>query len=206
MPISTDEAGRALADADAARDRAQRWYRFKGPDLLYMIWGAVWVIGFTSQQFLPATQLRFGNFTTPLNALPWSILTPPAILATFLVIKYGLVVTGPEGKRIGIFWGLLYGYFYLWMFLLHPLFFNVNQFYSSPNAIAVVTTIPMFAYVVMGLWGCGNYMIWLGLSVTVLTVIGLLFVTAWFYLWMALFGGGALFLAGILARRQWRKA
>jgi hypothetical protein len=205
MPISSDEAGRALADAAATEDRARRWYRFKGPDVIYMIWGMIWVLAFTAQQFLPRTVIHFGRFSMPANTLPWSFLLPVGILASLLVARRGLTVASPEGKRVGILWGALFGYFYLWMFLLGPMF-DHKRLYSTPALTAVVSTVPMLAYVIMGLWGCGNYMIWLGLGVTVLTVVGLVLVPAWFYLWMALFGGGALFLAGILSRRQWKKA
>jgi hypothetical protein len=117
-------------------------------------------------------------------------------------------VRSPEGWRIGIFWGALVGYFDLWIFLLWP-FFGADRLRSLEYErafTAVIATVPMFAYVVMGLWRREDYIVWLGLGVTALTLIGLFFVPAWFFLWMAGLGGGALLLTGVLARRQWRRA
>ena len=94
------------------------------------------------------------------------------------------------------------------MYLLSPLFKWDSVYAHEGERImsAVIVTVPMFAYVVMGLWGCGQYMIWLGLGITALTVLGLYAFPSFFYLWMAAVGGGALFGVGIIARRQWKKA
>lgn len=205
MPLSTDEAARSLDDVAVVHNRSQKWTRFKGPDLQYILWGIVWVVSFTLQQFLPDRILHFGNFSLPLRVLPWYILLPPAILVTILIARKRSAVSGPEDKRIGILWGVLFGYAFLWTMLLWP-FIDANRFLASPRPTALISTVPMAAYIMMGLWGCGNYMIWLGLSMIALTLIGLFLLPAWFYIWMAVFGGGALLIAGIHSRRQWRQA
>jgi len=208
MTISKEQAGEALKDVEALTEKTKRVALFKGADALYMIWGIIWMIAFTLEQFIPHRLIRFGNFTTSSGSLIWLTLSLIGICASIFIFKYRVPVASPEGKRIGIFWGVLFGYFYLWTFLFASLIDWKQGFTPRHHRIftAVAATVPMFAYVVMGLWGCGNYMIWLGLGVTVLTVVGLFAVPSFFYLWMAVFGGGALFLAGVITRRRWRKA
>ena len=68
---------------------------------------------------------------------------------------------------------------------------------------AVAALIPMFVYVVTGLLERDNYMLFLGLGVTAVTVLGFFAVPQYFYLWMAAFGGGALLITGLVTRRKW---
>jgi hypothetical protein len=88
-------------------------------------------------------------------------------------------------------------------------FVDMDAFYSPAGVkvlTAAVSTVPMLAYVLMGLIGCGRYMIWLGLAVTAATVAGLVALPGFFYLWMAGVGGGALFVTGMRLRAGWRNA
>jgi hypothetical protein len=59
----------------------------------------------------------------------------------------------------------------------------------------------MLGIVLMGLW-LGRFFIFLGLSVTTLTVIGYFWSGDWFPLWMALVSGGGLIAAGWWLRHQ----
>jgi hypothetical protein len=61
----------------------------------------------------------------------------------------------------------------------------------------------MFGYLVMGLW-LGRFFLWLGLLVTATTLVGYYFVSDYFFLWMALTGGGSLIAAGVFIRKFWR--
>jgi hypothetical protein len=61
----------------------------------------------------------------------------------------------------------------------------------------------MFAYVVTGLW-LEHFMVWLGLVVTALTVIGLFLLPSYFYIWMAVVGGGTLAGTGLFIRNRWK--
>jgi hypothetical protein len=47
-------------------------------------------------------------------------------------------------------------------------------------------------------------MIWIGLAVTGLAVLGLFLVPNWFWIWMAVMGGGTLVGTGLLVRNRWR--
>lgn len=208
MEISKLETEKILKETAETELRARRMVMYKGADVLYLIWGTIWMLGFAAQQYLPGKLYHFGRFATPDFSMVWTVLVIAGGVASWLAFRHRVPVKSSESKAIGIFWLVLFGYIYLWLFLLRPLMPD-SLFHSIENQrhfTAIITTVPMFAYVVMGLMGCGYYMVWLGLGVTVLTVMGLYVMPQYYYLWMAVLGGGALFLAGILTRRQWRKA
>ena len=115
---------------------------------------------------------------------------------------------GPKvhGTRIRNAWIVLGVYAVIWMIVLHP------QRSPNPNvpvAIDVINhlfaffaTIGMFGYVVAGLW-LGRFWVVLGVSVTVLVLLGLYALPQWFMLWMAVVGGGALIFSGVMVKRLW---
>ena len=115
-------------------------------------------------------------------------------------------VKSPLGRRIGWFWFLLFGYVYLWIALLWP-FVRVEGHEQSQmfwrHMGAIFATVPMFAYVVVGLL-LDHLMFWIGLAVTALTIVGLLLIGPYFWLWMAAAGGGTLIGTGVIIRNRWR--
>jgi hypothetical protein len=97
---------------------------------------------------------------------------------------------GRVGWRIFCFWSVIFGYMSIWLYLMKP--------YSGLQLNAFIVTVVMFAYVMMGLYEGARFMLWLGLVVTVLTLVGVYIIPHKFYcLWMAPTAGGALLLSGI---------
>ena len=108
--------------------------------------------------------------------------------------------TDPNMSKIGWFWVILVGYATLWAYILYP-GAEVRDFADGMRRMsAFLTTIPMFAYTIGGLW-FGRFYVFLGLIVTAFTMIGFLFMPEYFWLWMAAFGGGALFASGIYMKQ-----
>jgi hypothetical protein len=68
---------------------------------------------------------------------------------------------------------------------------------------AYFSIVPMFAFVLFGLW-IGRFLVWIGLVVTALILLGYYFLPGYFYLWMAMTGGGTLLLSGIFIRKFWK--
>ena len=92
-------------------------------------------------------------------------------------------------------WLFLALYAVIWIVLLRP---------ARGNQIgALLCTVCMFGYVVIGLWFRSPFMIGLGLAVTVLIVAGFYLIPHYFYLWIALTGGGTILGTGLYIRR-WR--
>ena len=205
--VSESEASQALSDAEALRNRAQRTALYKGADAIYLIWGVVWAVAFTCQQFLPRTVAHMGRVSTTWSGWVWLVCLAFGGISTTLVFKRRTAVRSPQDRLWGVFWGVLFGYAWLWVFLFTPLFDGKATHSIQTERIfsAYISTVVMFAYVIMGLMGCGRYMLWLGLGVTAVVLTGLIFVPAWYFLWVAVLGGGALMAAGFVTRRQWRK-
>jgi hypothetical protein len=61
----------------------------------------------------------------------------------------------------------------------------------------------MLCYVIAGIW-FDLYLLWLGLIIAALILVGLFVFSAFFWLWIAVFGGGTLILTGVYVRYFWR--
>ena len=95
-------------------------------------------------------------------------------------------------------WFALYAYAGFWIALVSagadgPLFVGEA---GERIVTAIFATIPMFALVIMGLFGCGKYLVLEAVFITVMTGVGLLATGSWFYVYMAVVGGGTQLAAG----------
>lgn len=193
-------------DALAALDEVQRVIDLTRKTIaqgcaapLLILWGCIWAIGYGGSEFSPAAAPQI-----------WLVLGIVGGLASWgLGWRYRSPTRGPNDRRIGLFWLILFVFAAIWMWLL-----GLSQLphggEGSPGGIAAArkfgaywATIPMFAYMVGGLW-LGRFFIWLGAIVTGLTLLGYFFLGTHFSIWMAVTGGGALVLSGIFIRRFWR--
>jgi hypothetical protein len=118
-------------------------------------------------------------------------------------------VRNAVGKRLGLFWWAMYGYLYCGLAIIGP-FLDDKVLNSTPGgakAIAAINTIiPMFAYVVMGLWLEQKHLIVMGLGLTALTLAVYFVLNPVFFIVMALAGGGVLFGYGVWMRVSWHRA
>ena len=115
-------------------------------------------------------------------------------------------VSGPNTWRIGGLWWLTFAFGWIWFLILDPASFRdpaENGILISRQMWAYGVSLAMFVYIVMGLW-IGRLYVVTGLAVTVFTLVGLLWLGDWYWLWCAVFGGGTLLLAGFWLRRQGR--
>lgn len=225
MEISKQEAQESLGQIEDSASRMRKLIA-SGGDTLYILWGILWIIGFMGTQGLEsmgcqAWFIRFlgshgvasaehrsmvvGNLTGGL----WFLLVAGGIIASLVISRRRTPVRNPRlGKRIGLFWFFLYAYLNLWIYWMQP-FFSIKINGAAESALfwrhygAVAATIPMFAYVVTGLW-LDHLMIWIGLGITALTFLGLQCFPQWFWIWMAVMGGGTLIGTGLIIRNRWR--
>ena len=195
MNASREEAARSLDDVHMIAERTRKAIAYAGADIVFVIWGIIWFIGYLSAQFFPL-QAHW----------VWMVLVIGGMIASALTFRSRSPVVSPLGARLGAFWLLLSLFVGLWGWLLSPFLSvpaqaDVNNFWMHMHAITA--TIVMFAYVVMGLW-LRSFMLWLGLGISALTVIGLLFLQPLFWIWMAVIGGGSLVVTGLIVRRKWQ--
>jgi hypothetical protein len=194
MSISQEEARESLSQVADVTERTRKLLAYGRVDKHFIVWGIVWFLGFCAAQFLPH-----------LNIWVWLALIAAGFAASAL-IGMNEPVRNTVGRRLGSFWLFLYAYVFLWIWLLSP--FLVVQGQEQTIAFwrhmtAILVTVPMFAYIVMGLW-LGWFIIWTGLAVTTVSVLGLFVVPDYFYLWLAVTGGGTLFGTGLFIHNRWR--
>ncbi len=186
MNVSREEALEALAAVDKVRRQTRAAISLGGGGQIMMVWGAVWILGYLASQFLEGRAV----------GLVWGALDLAGLAGTALVVGWvSRRVHDPMGWRIGAFWLLLFVYAAVWLALVRP---------TEGSLVGVlIATMAMFGYVVMGLWIDLRFL-WVGLGVTALALAGYFLTPAWFGLWMAVLGGGALFGSGLYVLRGWR--
>ncbi|MBN2128658.1 MAG: hypothetical protein JW741_04145 [Sedimentisphaerales bacterium] len=185
----------ALESLDLIQDTTRRVRRAVAAGYagnLLILWGFVWIAAFTGVHFAPH---RAG--------LLWGILDGLGIIGTIVICRTWPVRSRATGdglsmtaRRMIVFWLALFAYASLWIVLLRPA--------SGMLLGTFLVTVAMLGYVVVGLWSGSSFLIWLGLAVTGLTLCGFYLVPAYFNLWMALTGGGALLGTGLHIRIRWR--
>jgi hypothetical protein len=184
MQITPEEAQQSLDEIERVIARTRKTIANRGTDLMLILWGVIWVLGYGLTQFFP---LQAGLFWMPLVVI--------GSVGSWTIGVRKAAVKGSIGWRIGVFWFTLFAYAGLWLFLLAP--------FNETRIGAFMATVPMFAYVVGGLW-FGRFFVFLGLGVTAATILGVVAGGNYFNLWMAVAGGGALIWSGIYINRNWK--
>lgn len=158
-----------------------------------MVWGLVWMTCFALNHFHPL-QYRW----------IWGLGNATGILATLVAVKgAGPAVTGPSERRMT--WKFLWLWISLIVFLNTSIAIMSAELPGPGQKIAAFVALGiMFVYIIIGLMLDAGFMIGLGLSVMVLTIIGFFALHGYFYLWMSGTSGLAMFLSGIYVHRRWR--
>ena len=206
--MNKTEATAAIGDIEVSQNRMRARARYKGADLIYALWGIIWFIAFACQQFGGSLALDVGSASVRGAHFIWTPLVLLGIALSWLIARRREAVKDQDAWKFGVLWPIVFGYFYLWIYLLGPLF-NYNLLTTDEGILhstAVIATIPMCIYVLAGLLTGDTYIAWVGGAVTVLTGLGMCLAHDYFFLWMAVFGGGGLLVAGYISRRKWMTA
>ncbi len=181
---SLGEIKQAMADTRAAISTG-----IASPIL--MIWGVIWALAFGASYVWPDRQGQF-----------WLVGDSVGLLGTMAAVlaKNRRETMHSERGRwmaVRLFWFaiLLCAYGFAWGWLMKP--------QDGRQIAAFIVMLVMFGYVVLGLWLESAFLLILGLAVTVLTIAGYLLLRETFDLWMAIAGGGALFVSGLYMRLKW---
>jgi hypothetical protein len=154
-----------------------------------IVWGVVWMLGFLSSQFLPGE----------IGGTIWIIVDIlGGALSAILGIRMGRHVRSPStsisGKRIGIFW------FLLLLYCIAAI--AVSGSIDGKQLAMFIIFFVMVGWLAMGLL-LSFAPIWPGLAITALALIGYFLLPGYFYLWMAILGGGGMIALGLYIRSRW---
>ncbi len=192
MNISPFDARESLSAVDDAV-RSVKGAIDRHASRIVLAWGVVYVLaplamhiwpfwGFVPQQLLLLGVIGFSVYETHGNSL----------------------ISGPNSRRIGGLWCLAFVFGWIWFLILSPANFldpAANGLAISRQMWAYGVSLAMFVNVVMGLW-IGRLYVLSGLAVAFFTMVGLLWLGDWYWLWCAITGGGILLAAGFWLRRQ----
>lgn len=186
MKLSAHEAAAALADVDSARAAMRHAIRAHRGHYHLWIWGVTWVV-------MPLLAHVGGDRAVRYFFL---VIVVGGIVSTWVGMSQARQVRLPANARfLGVIAALV-GFAVLFPFVLHAR--------ADPKALYAYTClIAMQAYVIAGLWA-DSYLLWVGLAITALILVGLFAFPGVFWLWMAVFGGGALVGTGFYVRHCWR--
>ncbi len=197
--ITPEEARASLAEIDRIVLLTRQTIARGGSAPIVILWGVIWMIGYGDMQFFPQTPHWF-----------WAILDVVGIAGSFRLGRWSREspVKHAHGGRIGISWLILFAFGAIWFILLGPWSLNAPQQAKyipdlDRKIAAYWATVPMFAYVLMGLW-LDRFFVWLGAFVTIATLVGYFYITGYFFLWMAVIGGGSLVVSGVFIRKNWK--
>ncbi len=192
-PITQEEARIALADVDRAEQQMLRAVARSPMGNNLIIAGVMWILGFTLNYLFPTH-----------SRMIWLVLSASglATMALLALMNHRRgEIRSPAAQRVlgqvGLFWAAVMGYLMALCIVL-PLRNWVDE-------MTLIVTLLMLAYVLMGIWLRTGLLCFIGLAVTLATFVGRFCLPPReFMLWMAVFGGGGLFVPGLYVKLRWK--
>ena len=181
MPISPKQASEALSDIASAEGRSATIFRYRLSAPYLLLWGALWVVGFSLSDFYPAQ-------------------VPIVWLCVTLIGIAGSIAVSLRAEGVGraVAWRCAGVGITITAFVFATVI--VLRLRNADQISALAALIVAMAYVLIGLWIGARFVI-TGIVVGALTVAGSFLFSAHFSLWMAAVGGGALIFAGLWLRQ-----
>ncbi|MBN2257024.1 MAG: hypothetical protein JW704_04270 [Anaerolineaceae bacterium] len=190
MNISPSEAEQALDVIQSMVKKTRRAVSTSGAYLFLIVWGTIWLIGFASSQFLADAVV--GKIWAGLDILG-------AVLSAIIGIRMNRGVRSTSvspllGKRIGLFWLLLWVFCAAAIAVIWP---------PEPKQLAMIIILfVMTGWIAMGLLLSLMSASW-GLAFTALALAAYFLLPDFFYIIMAILGGGGMIVLGLYIRSRW---
>lgn len=192
-PITQDEAREALADIDHIAQLTRKAVAASRMGAILMLWGIVWFLGFALSYGFPRNS---GPIWWVLSSLGMAC----TVLTGFLHHRKDMIRSAQQRKIMGqlaLFWLAVFTYA-MTLLMVFPA-------HTAVDELAFLVSMFMMAYVLMGIWLKTRLLIGIGLVVTAATLVGrALMPPRAFMLWMAVFGGGGLFVPGLYVKLRWK--
>lgn len=176
MPVSPQDAAHALRQVERAeaRSAALLGYQRGSPHLI--LWGLLWAVGYGLCDYAPMRAWTI-----------WAIVVTVGLLGSVLISRGAR----PRWRFVAVAAVLIVFCLAIW---------TVSAPLSGRMVAVVIPLVVAAGYTVLGLW-CGTRYVIAGLTLAALTLLGFFVLPAYFLLWMAVVGGGALVAGGIWLRK-----
>jgi hypothetical protein len=189
MDLSPREAQEALAVVQNMMDKTRRAISSTGAYLFLIIWGFVWLFGFSANHFLTGEAVGYSWMV--LDTLGGAL---SVVMGIRLGKKFRSASINKSGKNIGYFWLLLFVYCGILLLVTSPGDMKMGSL--------IIILFVMIGWIAMGLLLSATS-IWWGLAITALALAGYYLLPDIFYLWMAVLGGGGMIALGFYIRSRW---
>jgi hypothetical protein len=187
MNVTREDAVAALRDIEGAESRARtaRAYRTGAPHLI--LWGAIWIVGYTLTGLLPSRMIGLLWIILSLAGAAGSVLFGMATAKT--AASLGVSHPGKTGLAMALA---------IWLFVV------ATYWVMRPGSGAQYEVFPAMivslVYALAGARGKPKYL-GIGAVVFVLSLIGFAFLRPILPFWLAAVGGGSLILGGFWLRQ-----
>ena len=189
MNVSPSEAEEALAAIQTMTQKARHSIASSGAYVFLIITGIIWLVGFLSTQFLTGEIVGY-------------IWTGMSLIGTALAILFGTRMgrrvrspsVNASAKRAVIFWLLLVFYGIAAIAIARPA--------DGKQMTMLIILFTMLGQLAMGLLVSFSS-VWWALPVTALALVGYYLLPGYFYLWMAVLGGGGMIALALYIRSRW---
>ena len=187
MNPTKDEATAALAAVARSQAALRQAFRAHNGHYYLWLWGVVWVLmALSAHSGGPAAIPRY----FPLLCLGGGVAS-----GAIGLLQRRQVRIATDWRFLGVL-GTLLGFGVIWLLVLQPARGSEKLFVYISLMVAQI-------YAVAGIW-FDSYLFWMGLVLAALLLIGFFFFLPVFWIWVAVFGGGALILGGCYVRYFWR--
>jgi hypothetical protein len=194
MSLSSDQAAQSLREIEKSERRSAEAHEYANASPGFVLWGFVWMVGYTGSFVLP----KYG-FAHGINWL-WLALTVIGFTGS-TIIGRGQYRTQHPGqiaasRAMGLRWGM--SFLAMWVFVVAT--FTVLRPINPVATGAFIPLLVALAYAIFGIWR-GLRFLYAGIAVAALTLGGWFVLPHYFLLWMAAVGGGSLILVGLWLKK-----
>ena len=204
MSISPEEAQEALASIQQVRDRTNQ--TLSRGAMYEILWGTVWFVGFLISQFVPTNSGSVLSWTWGALGIAGGITSFSIGFAstrqTSVERTAGSWFDSPQARFGLFFWALVIYSSILFAVYLPPLLHG-QQIGLLISLWWVLTF--MFGYTATGLWFRLPQLIGVGVAVTAIALLSYYLLPGYYFLFMALFGGGTQVAHGLFWLHPWRR-
>jgi hypothetical protein len=187
MDVTKQEAAAALASVEATTIAARSAFRAHRGHYHLWLWGVVWIAMALLAQFRGLAGVRL-----------FPGVSGGGMVGSALIgFLQGRQLRGRVDRRFFGALATLVFFSVIFPVVLHP------SALSPETVFAYTGLIVAQAYVLAGLW-FDTYMVWFGLLLAALVLLGLFVFTAIFWWWIAVCTGGAYLATGFYVRYYWR--